>query len=164
LAEFRRGEEWYEADQAIRPQPCRDRFERRSRSATGSTRPRQQPETAAKAKNFAGRQNCVRSGNSDSSMAHAPEALRHAGDIRPLGLSVHASAHSLARAAKLQPSPAAEIRPAVLSSASSSSLLYARVVARRNGAKHRLIHQTSPKASRITTERMVGERCRATNR
>jgi hypothetical protein len=80
-------------------------------------RPQQQPEMAAKSKDFAQRQNCVRVGSTGSLTAHAPEALRHAHDSRQQGLSLHASAYSLAGAAKLQPSPTIEIRSAVLSCA-----------------------------------------------
>jgi hypothetical protein len=56
----------------------------RSRSAMNSIRRGpQQPETIARSKNFAGRQNCVRAGSTGSSMAWAPEASRQADDIRP---------------------------------------------------------------------------------
>ena len=109
-------------DQAIRPQPSQDRSEPRSRSAMRSNHPGVQGRgTVAQSKNFAGRQNCVRVGSTGNSMAHAPEASRHAGDSRPQGPSAPASPRSLARAANLPPAPTAETWLAVLSYASPSS-------------------------------------------
>src|SRR4029079_12960082 len=96
----------------------------RSRSAMNSIRRGpQQPETVARSKNFAGRQNYVRAGSTGSSMGWAPEASCQADDIRPQEPYAPASARSLARTKKLQPAPTTETRPAVLSYALPSSTI-----------------------------------------